>query len=65
MQARLYIRVRREDGTHPFVDPVRSVNGRVKPLWAVVDDKNEHHPEGCLLPPLPSQWKAGLGERRQ
>lgn len=41
------IRVRTRDGKHPFVHPVHTVNGRLKPLWGMVDGKAEHHPEGC------------------
>jgi integrase/recombinase XerD len=43
---RLKIRVRLPDGSRPFLDPVFSGNGKLKPLYAVVDGTPEHHPEG-------------------
>jgi len=43
---RLKIRVRLSNGTHRYVDPVFTGNGKLKPLYAVVDNKHEHHPEG-------------------
>lgn len=46
MRARLYIRVRLKDGRHPFVEPVYSANNKIKPQYALVDGKPEHHPEG-------------------
>jgi hypothetical protein len=43
---RLKIRVRLSNGSRTYVDPVYSSNGKLKPLYAVVDGKPEHHPEG-------------------
>jgi integrase/recombinase XerD len=43
---RLKIRVRLSNGSRPYVDPVFSSNGKLKPLYAVVNGKPEHHPEG-------------------
>jgi hypothetical protein len=43
---RLKQRVRLSDGSRPYLDPVLSADGKVKPLYAVVDGKAEHHPEG-------------------
>src|SRR5580704_12615121 len=43
---RLKIRVRLSDGSRPFLDPVFSANGKLKPLYAVVNGTSEHHPEG-------------------
>jgi integrase/recombinase XerD len=43
---RLKIRVRLPDGSYPFVEPVFASNGKLKPLYAVVGGKQEHHPEG-------------------
>jgi hypothetical protein len=43
---RLKIRVRLASGSRAYVDPVFSPNGKLKPLYAVVDGKPEHHPEG-------------------
>ena len=37
------------DGSRPFLDPVLSANGKLKPLWAVVHGKGEHHPEGSYF----------------
>jgi integrase/recombinase XerD len=49
MKVRIKIRVRLSDGTYPFLDPVLSANGKVKPFYAVVDGKPEHHPEGAYF----------------
>jgi integrase/recombinase XerD len=46
---RLKIRVRLSDGSRPFLDPVLSTNGKLKPLYAVVSGKPEHHPEGVYF----------------
>ena len=43
---RLKIRVRLSNGSRAYVDPVYSSNGKLKPLYAVVNGKPEHHPEG-------------------
>jgi integrase/recombinase XerD len=43
---RLKIRVRLPDGSYPFVEPVFASNGKLKPLYAVVDGQQERHPEG-------------------
>jgi len=45
MRARLYIRIRLKDGRHPFAEPVYSANNKIKPFYAVVNGKDEHHPE--------------------
>ncbi len=42
----LKIRVRLSNGSRAYVDPVSSFNGKLKPLYAVVNGKPEHHPEG-------------------
>lgn len=47
---RLKLRVRLSDGSRPFLDHVLSANGKLKPLYAVVDGKAEHHPEGTKEP---------------
>lgn len=46
MKVHLYIRVRLSDGNRQYVDPVYAANGKLKPLYAVVEGKPEHHPEG-------------------
>jgi integrase/recombinase XerD len=43
---RLKIRVRLSNGSRTYVDPVFSPNGKLKPLYAVINGKPEHHPEG-------------------
>jgi hypothetical protein len=43
---RLKIRVRLSNGSRAYMDPVFSSNGKLKPLYAVVLGKREHHPEG-------------------
>jgi len=43
---RLKIRVRLSNGSRAYVDPVFSSNGKLKPLYAVVNGKPEHHLEG-------------------
>jgi hypothetical protein len=51
---RLELRVRLSDGSRPYLDPVLSANGKVKPLYAVVDGKAEHHhPEGTYFDRVP------------
>lgn len=44
--ATLYIRITTEDGKRPYCRPVYLSKGRLKPLYAVVNRKPEHHPEG-------------------
>jgi hypothetical protein len=46
VKVRLYVRVQLSDGNRQYVDPVCAANGKLKPLYAVVDGKPEHHPEG-------------------
>jgi integrase len=45
----LKIRVRLPDGSRPFLNPVISGNNKLKPFYAVVDGKPEHHPEGSYF----------------
>jgi integrase/recombinase XerD len=49
MKVRIKIRVRLSDGTYPFLDPIESANGKLKPFYAIVDGKPEHHPEGTYF----------------
>ena len=44
--ATLYIRITTKDGKKPYCKPVYLTKGRLKPLYAMVDGKPEHHPEG-------------------
>lgn len=46
MQVRLYIRIRLTTGKRVYADPAYASNGRIKPFYAVIGDKLEHHPEG-------------------
>jgi hypothetical protein len=46
MTVRLKIRVKRADGARPYENPVYSPNGKLKPLFADIDGKAVHHPEG-------------------
>jgi len=46
---RLKLRVRLADGSRPYLDPVLSANRKLKPLYAVVNGKAEHHPEGTYF----------------
>jgi hypothetical protein len=46
---RLKIRVRLADGSRPYLDPVLSSNGKLKPLYAVVGGKPERRPEGSYF----------------
>ena len=41
------LRVRLSCGSRLYLDPVLSANGKLKPLYAVVDGKAVHHPEGA------------------
>jgi integrase/recombinase XerD len=46
VKVRIYIRVRLSDGAHPFLEPAQAGNNRLKPFYALVDGKPQHHPEG-------------------
>ncbi|MGA2650434.1 MAG: tyrosine-type recombinase/integrase [Terracidiphilus sp.] len=46
MKATLYIRIKLESGKRSFVKPVYAANRKLKPLYAIVNKKPEHHPEG-------------------
>jgi hypothetical protein len=39
---RLKIRVRRPDGSRPFLDPIFSGNGKLKPQYAVINGEAKH-----------------------
>ena len=43
---RLKIRVKLRNGSRAYVDPVFSSNNKLRPLYALVDGKPRHHPEG-------------------
>jgi hypothetical protein len=44
--ATLCIRITTKEGKKPYCKPVYLSKGRLKPLYAMVDDKPEHHSEG-------------------
>jgi len=44
--ATLYLRVTTKDGKAPFCKPVYLSKGRLKPHYAIVNRRPEHHPEG-------------------
>ena len=46
MKAHLYIRIKMQDGSRPFCEPVYSANRKLKPGYAIVKGKPEHHQEG-------------------
>lgn len=46
MKVRLYIRIRLTNGARPYANPVYSANKKLKPFYALVAGKPEHHPEG-------------------
>ncbi len=46
LTVKLYIRIKTEDGKKPFCEPVYLSKGRLKGLYAFVDGKPEHRPEG-------------------
>jgi hypothetical protein len=49
MKVRIKIRVRLADGTCPFLNPVLSPSGKLKPLYAIVNGNPEHNPEACYF----------------
>ena len=46
-KAHLLLRIVRADGSWTYAKPVFAANNRLKPLYAVVNGKPEHHPEGA------------------
>ena len=46
---RLKIRVRLPHGSRPYLDPVQSAKGRLRPLYALVNGEPQHHPEGIYF----------------
>jgi hypothetical protein len=46
---RLKIQVRLSDRSRPYLDPVLSEKEKLKPLYAVVNGRPEHHPDGSYL----------------
>lgn len=46
-KAHLLLRIVRPDGSWTYAKPVFAGNNRLKPLYALVNGKPEHHPEGA------------------
>ncbi len=46
MKAHLYIRIKMQDGSRSFCEPVYAANRKLKPGYAIVKGKPEHHQEG-------------------
>jgi integrase/recombinase XerD len=45
-KVRLYIRIRRPDGRHAYLDPVWNRNHTLRAGYAMVEGKPEYHPSG-------------------
>jgi hypothetical protein len=43
------IRIKTSEGKRPYVNPVWQTKGRLKPLYARINGKAEHHPEGTYV----------------
>src|SRR5665213_356027 len=43
----LLLRVRASNGSWTYAKPAYAANNRLKPLYAIIDGKQEHHPEGA------------------
>lgn len=48
-KVKLFIRVRLTNGTQVRVAPAKNKNHSLRPLWAVIKGKEEHHPEGTYV----------------
>jgi len=46
LKAHLHIRIKLPDGSRRYSEPVYSTNRKLRPFFALVDGKPEHHPEG-------------------
>jgi integrase/recombinase XerD len=46
VQTPIYIRIRRADGKWHYSPVAKAGNRKIRPLYALVDGKAEHHPEG-------------------
>ncbi len=42
----IYLRIRKADGAYRYVKVVKAANGKIRPLYGMVDGRAEHHPEG-------------------
>src|ERR1700730_4524422 len=51
------IRIKNPTGKRPYENPVWETKGRLKPLWARVGGKAEHHPEGVYALRYGSKWE--------
>ena len=43
--ATLYIHYKKADGQWAYAKPIVKANGRIKPLYVLVDGKEKQHPE--------------------
>jgi integrase len=51
------VRIRTSDGKRVVVDPVWETKGRLRPLWARVCGKAEHHPEAVYALRYGTKWE--------
>jgi integrase len=51
------IRIKNPAGKRPYVSPVWETKGRLKPLWARVGGKAEHHPDGVYVLRYGNKWE--------
>ena len=54
---KLKIHIKLADGKRTYADPVYEVKGRLKPLFAWVNNKQEHHPEGRYVLRYGDKWQ--------
>jgi hypothetical protein len=57
MKVSIRIRIKTSDGRRLMKRPVVNKNGSLKTLWAIVDGKEEHHPEGVYALRFGNQWE--------
>jgi hypothetical protein len=53
----LKIRIKMPDGKRPYCAPVWEVKGRLRPLFARINGKSEHHPEGVYALRYGDKWE--------
>jgi hypothetical protein len=51
------IRIKNPAGKRPYVSPVWETKGRLKPLWARIGGKAEHHPDGVYVLRYGNKWE--------
>jgi integrase len=57
LKVTLKIRIHLLDGSRPYCDVVLTTNGKIKPLYAVVNGEPEHHPEGVYAIRFPEKGR--------